>query len=96
MSLARWRRRVDRVDAELLRLFNERASAVCAIAEWKREQGAALYDPSREAEILRRMRRVNSGPLDGATVTRLFERMIDEFRSFERTRMQKERRRKKP
>ena len=78
------RKCIDRVDGELLKLFNERASAVAAIGEWKREHGAEIYDPKREAKILRRLTRANRGPLDQRTVVHLFERIIDEFRSFER------------
>ncbi len=78
------RKCIDRVDGELLKLFNERASAVAAIGEWKRERGAEIYDPKREAKILQRLTRANRGPLDRRTVVHLFERIIDEFRSFER------------
>jgi chorismate mutase len=78
------RKCIDRVDRELLKLFNERASAVTAIGEWKRRRGAEIYDPRREAKIIRRLTRANRGPLDQRTVVHLFERIIDEFRSFER------------
>jgi chorismate mutase-like protein len=78
------RKCIDRVDGELLKLFNERARAVAAIGERKRERGGEIYDPKREAQILRRLTRANRGPLDRRTVVHLFERIIDEFRSFER------------
>lgn len=78
------RKCIDRVDHELLKLFNERARAVAAIGEWKREHGGEIYDPEREARILRKLTRANRGPLDRRTVVHLFERIIDEFRGFER------------
>ena len=83
-AMDRWRKRINDVDAKLLKLFNERARAVTAIGEWKREHGGEIYDPKREAEIFRRLARANRGPLDRRTLVHLFERVIDEFRSFER------------
>lgn len=82
--LKRARRKIDAADATLLRVFNERARSVLAIGAWKRRAGVAVYDPKREKDILARVARENRGPLDRATVVRLFERVIDEFRRFER------------
>ena len=84
VTMDKHRKCIDRVDKELLKLLNERARAVAAIGEWKRKCGAEIYDPKREAKILRRLTRANRGPLDRLTVVHLFERIIDEFRSFER------------
>jgi len=43
-----------------------------------------IYQPSREAEVLEHVQRVNPGPLDDDAVKRLFERVIDEARRLER------------
>jgi chorismate mutase len=82
--LVQARRKIDAADAALLRVFNERAKSVLAIGAWKRRTGIAVYDPKREKAILERVARENRGPLDEETVVRLFERVIDEFRRFER------------
>lgn len=88
MSLERCRRRVDELDGQLVRLLNRRARAVSDIADWKKERGVPVHDPRRERALLLRARRANAGPLDDATLVRMFERLIDEFRSFERARME--------
>ena len=83
-DLARWRRSIDRTDRKLVRLLNARAEAVLAIGRWKRVHGVPVYDPRREAQIASKVQSLNKGPLDDTTIKRLFERIIDEFRAFER------------
>jgi len=77
---------IDRLDHELLEIFNRRASLALKIGEIKKELGLPIYDPSREKLIFERMRQANPGPLDNEAIVRLFERVIDESRSLERLR----------
>lgn len=83
-ELARWRKTIDKADRGLVRLLNARAGAVLAIGRWKRLHDVPVYDPRREAEIARKVQALNRGPLDDISMKRLFERIIDEFRAFER------------
>jgi chorismate mutase len=80
------RKEIDRLDRELLRIFNERASLALAIGEIKKEKGLPVYDPQREKLIFERMKAANPGPLEDSAIVRLFERVIDESRSLERLR----------
>lgn len=80
------RERIDRLDDELLRIFNERARLALAIGEIKRRLGRPIYDPSREKRIFARMKENNPGPLDDGAIVRLFERVVDESRRLERIR----------
>jgi chorismate mutase len=80
------RKEIDRLDRELLRIFNERAALALAIGEIKKEKGLPVYDPKREKLIFDRMKAANAGPLDDSAIIRLFERVIDESRSLERLR----------
>ena len=50
----------------------------------------ALYQPDREREVLEAAERANRGPLSEAAIRRLFERILDEARSVERTVMHDE------
>jgi chorismate mutase len=79
-----WRRRIDAIDDELVRLLNSRSACVVEIGRIKRALGLPLYSPEREGALLERVLRENPGPLDGAAVRRLFERIIDESRRLER------------
>ena len=79
------RRDIDRVDEVLVRLLNERARCACEIGRLKKEQGIDVYQPDREKQVLDAAVRVNPGPLPDAAIRRLFERILDEARSVERT-----------
>lgn len=83
-SLAELRQRIDALDEELVRLLNARAACALEIGSVKKTAGLPVYQPSRESEVLRHVQSINPGPLDGAAVRRLFERIIDEARRLER------------
>jgi chorismate mutase len=84
MSIDEIRDRIDRLDGELLRIFNERASLALEIGEIKKGLDLPVYDPAREKRIFARMTAQNEGPLDDQAIVRLFERVIDESRRLER------------
>ncbi len=78
------RRRIDLLDESLVKLLNARAACALEIGRLKRETGIPIYQPAREAEVLRNVERANRGPLDQPAMKRLFERIIDEARHLER------------
>ncbi len=84
MSIDEIRERIDRLDSELLRIFNERASLALQIGEIKKGLSLPVYDPAREKRIFTRMSAENAGPLDDQAIVRLFERVVDESRRLER------------
>ena len=88
MSIEDWRSRIDEIDRKLLELLNERSSCALEIGRLKHAARQPLYQPEREREILDGVVRANPGPLTGAAIRRLFERIIDEARSVERAAMQ--------
>ena len=47
-ELAGLRKKIDALDAELVRMVNERAEVASAIGHWKVKQGVKAYAPSRE------------------------------------------------
>ena len=79
-----WRRRIDQIDEQLMRLLNSRSACAVEIGKVKRSLGLPVYSPEREAWILERVMRENPGPLDPTAVGRVFERIIDESRRLER------------
>ena len=85
MDIDEIRKKINQLDKDLLDIFNQRASLALQIGEVKKEQGLPIYDPRREKLIFERMQKLNKGPLDNAAIIRLFERVIDESRSLERT-----------
>lgn len=80
-----WRLRIDAIDDRLVALLNERAVCAIEIGKLKRGRNLPIYVPEREMEVLRRVGVGNRGPLSEKAIWRLFERIIDESRSIERT-----------
>ena len=78
------RRRIDDLDDLLVRLLNARAACALEIGREKKVLGLEIYQPSREAEVLAHVQSINPGPLNDASMKRLFERVIDEARRLER------------
>ena len=83
-NISSYREEIDRLDSELLSIFNRRANLALKIGRIKKTMDLPVYDPSREKRIFERMKGDNTGPLDDGAVVRLFERVIDESRRLER------------
>ena len=88
MSIEDWRRKIDEIDRRLVELLNERSRCVVEIGRIKHASGESLYQPDREKRVLDAAVQGNPGPLPDAAIRRLFERILDEARSVERTVMQ--------
>jgi chorismate mutase len=84
MDISDWRKRIDAIDSELVRLFSERSQCAIEIGKIKRALNLPVYDPSREKEIIAQIAASNPGPLDADALKRLFERILDESRRIER------------
>jgi chorismate mutase len=83
-NIEHYRNEIDRVDDDLLQLFNERAHYAIEIGLEKRRLGLPIEVPEREAGIIQRMIAANHGPLDQEAILRLFETVIGESRIAER------------
>ena len=84
------RRQIDTLDAELLRLLNQRAAIACEIASIKVASGLPAYDGNRELQVLARVAEQNTGPLDQQSVTDIFAGIIRETRRLGTQRMQEQ------
>lgn len=80
-ELKRFRADIDRLDDELLRMVNQRATLAQQIGRLK-EDGAVLR-PEREAQILQRLLQANRGPLSDAAVRQVFTEIISHCRALE-------------
>ncbi|MCL4746722.1 MAG: prephenate dehydratase [Burkholderiaceae bacterium] len=78
------RQRIDAVDARLLELLNERARIAREVGELKRETGAPVFRPEREAQVLARVRQNNTGPLGGEGIVAIYREVISACRELER------------
>ena len=72
-ELQQHRASIDAIDDEILKLVNRRAEHAQAIGALK---NGVVYRPEREAQVLRRIKDNNPGPLAGETVARLFREIM--------------------
>ena len=73
------RQRIDSLDTEILQLLSERAKCAESVAKVKSIAGEVdvnFYRPEREAQILRRMVKMNQGPLKDQQITRIYRSII--------------------
>lgn len=81
VSLASIRQKIDALDTRLVELLSARARL--AQQAWHAKGNASAYKPEREAQVLRRVRELNKGPLSAAALTRLFAEIMSACRALE-------------
>ena len=89
-ALSDCRSRIDVVDRRLVALLNERTRIVEEIGRIKRKMQMPIYEPKREDEVFANVMASNPGPLSPEAVKRIFERIVDEMRVVQKTRMENE------
>ncbi len=80
--LKQHRERIDAIDEQLLKLVNERASHAREIGALKGD--GPIYRPEREAQVLRRLLELNTGPLSSEAVTAIFRGVMSNCRALEK------------
>lgn len=79
------RAEIDSLDGQLLDLLNRRARCAQQVGEIKAQHGedGFIYRPEREAQVLRRIREINPGPLSNESVTWFFREVMSACLSLE-------------
>jgi chorismate mutase/prephenate dehydratase len=81
-ALEKLRDRIDAIDEQLLDLFNQRAGCAVDVAAVKRErseasgEGVDFFRPDREAQVIKRLKSLNKGPLSDDEVGRLIREVM--------------------
>jgi chorismate mutase len=94
-SVEDWRRQIDALDTELLRLLNQRAAIACEIAAVKVASGLPAFDGTREKQVLAHVLETNAGPLDQQSIVAIFHSIIRETRRLGTERMEQESRKRR-
>jgi chorismate mutase len=87
-KLEEFRVLIDGIDRRIVALLNERTQIVERIGSVKRESQMPVYEPRREDQVFANIAEANQGPIGHEAVRRIFERIIDEMRGIQRSRMQ--------
>ncbi len=75
---------IDRLDLQILKLVNERASLAAEIGQIKNEHGAEVFSPGREEEVFKNILESNKGPLDESTVRAIFREIMSGSRALQK------------
>lgn len=87
MDIEDWRRKIDDLDRQLVRLINERAQCAHEIGRLKHNSAMPIYEPDRERIIFQNIARVNEGPLSDVQLRQVYERLVDVMRQIQREEM---------
>lgn len=79
------RDKIDSLDNEILELLNERAQQAVEISKEKEKSKSNdnFYNPEREAQVIRRIKELNKGPLSEDNIQRLYREIMSACLSLE-------------
>ena len=83
MKLEDWRKEIDAIDAEIVRLINRRAKAVREVGILKAKANLPIVDSEREREILRNICQMSAGDLSDDSLAGIFQKIIRESRQLQ-------------
>lgn len=69
-------KKMEALDAELVRLLNERARLTRELSRIREAGGGELYEPAREKAVLDRVTTLNPGPLPGGAVQAIYREIL--------------------
>ncbi|HWP23559.1 MAG TPA: prephenate dehydratase [Candidatus Binatia bacterium] len=82
-SVEALRQKIDRIDAKVVNLLNDRAALAQKIGRSKSLSSQEVYVPHREKEVLQRITQLNRGPLSARAVQAVFREIISACRALE-------------
>jgi chorismate mutase len=83
-DLEEWRRRIDEIDEQIVKLLGERTRYALLIGQRKRAQGLPLRSVERELEVLARVVQLgNFGPLSTEALLAIYRIILDETRKLQ-------------
>jgi chorismate mutase/prephenate dehydratase len=83
-ALKSLRVQIDKLDLQILKLVNERASVAREIGRLKKEDDGEVFNPAREEEVVQNVLHANKGPLDDATIRAIYREIMSGARALER------------
>lgn len=83
--LSELRVQIEKYDDQILEMINERAKLAAQIGKIKLEQGAEVFVPAREEEVITRLVGRNKGPLPETTIRAIYREIISGSRALQKT-----------
>ncbi len=85
MNIPEHRKAIDKLDAHIVKLLNERTQHVLEIGEIKRKAGEEIYAPHRERAVLQRLCKKNAGPIKNDSLRAIYREVMSSALSLEKT-----------
>jgi len=85
MNIPELRKAIDRLDARIVQLLNERTRHVLEIGAIKAKAGEAIYVPHRERMVLQRLGRLNPGPITDESLRAIYREVMSSALSLQKT-----------
>ena len=85
MNISEHRKAIDRLDAHIVRLLNERTRQVLAIGDMKLAAGEEIYAPHRERAVLDRVCGLNRGPITDEQLRAIYREIMSSALALEKT-----------
>ncbi len=85
MNIPEHRKAIDKLDAQIVMLLNERTKHVLQIGEIKLKAGEEIYAPHRERAVLHRIEKQNGGPITNESLRAIYREVMSSALSLEKT-----------
>lgn len=90
MDLAKLREQLDRIDEQIVKLYEERMEICSQVADYKIETGKKVLDKAREEEKLRKVRSLAHSEFNAYGVQELFEQIMAMSRKLQYNKLSKQ------
>src|SRR5208283_2134046 len=84
MDLSHLRKKIDQLDARIIRLLNDRAAITLSIGKEKIKNKKPIYAPAREQDVLKRIKNLNHGPIKDEAVEAIYREIMSAALSLEK------------
>ena len=85
MSINKHRDAIDKIDEKIVHLLNRRTHHVLEIGKAKVESGEEIYAPHRESDLLRRIRKLNDGPIADESLSAIYREVMSSALALQKT-----------
>ena len=85
MNIPEHRKAIDKLDAKIVKLLNERTEHVLEIGAIKLKAGEEIYAPHRELAVLQRLGRLNPGPITNESLRDIYREIMSSALSLQKT-----------
>ena len=84
MNIPEHRKAIDKLDAQIVKLLNDRTRHVLEIGDIKMKAGEEIYAPHRERAVLARIARLNKGPITNDSLQAIYREIMSSALSLEK------------